>query len=104
MGLNLTEFSSRKWQGKLKISKRGHSQVRRWLYFSALRWIQAEPVKSWYENKKSKKSGQDDDQVMRAIIGVMRKLALALYQVGAHGATFEPQLLFPGEALKNQAA
>jgi transposase len=104
MGLNLTEFSSGKWQGKLKISKRGHSQVRRWLYFSALRWIQAEPVKSWYENKKSKKSGQDDDQVMRAIIGVMRKLALALYQVGAHGATFEPQLLFPGEALKNQAA
>ena len=43
MGLNLTEFSS----GKLKISKRGHSQVRRWLYFSALRWIKAEPVKSY---------------------------------------------------------
>ena len=104
MGLNLTEFSSGKWQGKLKISKRGHSQVRRWLYFSALRWIKAEPVKSWYENKKGKKSGQDDDQVMRAIVGVMRKLALALYQVGARGATFDPQLLFPGEAMKNQAA
>ncbi len=104
MGLNLTEFSSGKWQGRVRISKRGHGQVRRWLYFSALRWIREAPIKSWYENKKGKKEDQDDDQVMRAIIGVMRKLALALYQVGAHGATFEPQLLFPGEALKNQPA
>jgi transposase len=100
MGLNLTEFSSGTWKGRLKISKRGHSQVRRWLYFAALRWIQVEPIKSWYENKKSKKRGQNDDQVMRAIIGVMRKLALALYQVGACGATFDPRSLFPGAALE----
>jgi transposase len=104
MGLNLTEFSSGTWQGRLRISKRGHSQVRRWLYFSALRWIQVEPIKSWYETKKSKKSGQDDDQVMRAIIGVMRKLALALYQVGARGATFDPGLLFPGSAIAQPVA
>lgn len=104
MGLNLMEFSSGKWQGRLKISKRGHGQVRRWLYFSALRWIKEEPIKSWYDNKKAKPADQDDDQVMRAIVGVMRKLALALYQVGACGATFDPQLLFPGEALKNPVA
>jgi len=102
MGLNLTEYSSGKWQGRLRISKRGHGQVRRWLYFSALRWIKEEPIKSWYENKKAKKTGQDDDQVMRAIIGVMRKLAMALYRVGAHGATYDPQLLFPGQATKHQ--
>ena len=88
----------------MKISKRGHSEVRRWLYFSALRWIQVEPIKSWYENKKSKKHGQKDDQVMRAIIGVMRKLALALYQVGACGATFDPELLFPGASLEQPVA
>jgi transposase len=104
MGLNLTEFSSGKWKGRVKISKRGHSQVRRWLYFSALRWIQVEPIKLWYENKKSKKHGQKDDQVMRAIIGVMRKLALALYQVGACGATFDPQLLFPGASVEQPVA
>ncbi len=104
MGLNLTEFSSGKWKGRVKISKRGHSEVRRWLYFSALRWIQVEPIKSWYENKKSKKRGQKDDQVMRAIIGVMRKLALALYQVGACGATFDAPLLFPGASLEQAVA
>ncbi len=104
MGLNLTEFSSGKWKGRVKISKRGHSEVRRWLYFSALRWIQVEPIKSWYENKKSKKRGQQDDQVMRAIIGVMRKLALALYQVGACGATFDAPLLFPGASLEQAVA
>jgi hypothetical protein len=37
MGLNLAERSSGKWQGKLKISKRGSSKVRRWLYMAALR-------------------------------------------------------------------
>lgn len=104
MGLNLTEFSSGKWQGKLKISKRGHSQVRRWLYFSALRYLREEPVKSWYETKKAKPCGEDEDQVMRAIVGLMRKLALALYQVGAHGGRFDPKQLFPGATRKNQAA
>ena len=103
MGLNLTEFSSGQWQGRIKISKRGHGDVRRWLYFSALRWIKEEPIHSWYEQKKSKKSGQANDQAMRGIVGVMRKLALALYQVGACGATFDPQLLFPG-AKKKKAA
>jgi transposase len=104
MGLNLTEYSSGAWQGRIRISKRGHGEVRRWIYFSALRWIKEEPIRSWYENKKAKKTGQDDDQVMRAIVAVMRKLALALYQVGAHGATFEPQLLFPGQASTHRAA
>ena len=47
MGLNLAEYSSGQYQGRLRISKRGASQVRRWLYFAALRWVQREPVKRW---------------------------------------------------------
>jgi transposase len=46
MGLNLKERSSGMYQGKLKISKRGFGQVRRWLYFAALRLIVAGPVVS----------------------------------------------------------
>jgi hypothetical protein len=61
-------------------------------------------VKSWYENKKAKPCGQNEDQVMRAIVGVMRKLVLALYNVGAHGDIFDPQRLFPGAAIRNPAA
>ncbi len=29
--------------GRLKISKRGSSSVRRWLYLAALRWLKTEP-------------------------------------------------------------
>jgi len=92
MGLNLAERSSGKYQGKLKISKRGLPQVRRWLYFAALRLVKQGPVARWYQRKKAK----DAEEAKRAVVGVMRKLALALYQVGACGETFQARWLFPG--------
>jgi transposase len=92
MGLNLAERSSGKWQGKLKISKRGSSQVRRWLYLAALRWVKNEPARSWYLHQKAARRGEGK----AALIGVMRKLALALYQVGGRGARFDPAMLYPG--------
>jgi len=91
MGLNLKERSSGRYQGKLKISKRGFGQIRRWLYFAALRLIVAGPVGRWYQRKRAR----DGDKAKRAVIGVMRKLALALYAVGAEGKAFEADRLFP---------
>ncbi len=85
MGLNLAERSSGKWQGKLKISKRGSSKVRRWLYLAALRWLKHEPVRSWYLRQKAQRRGEGK----AAVIGVMRKLALALYCVGGRGEKFD---------------
>jgi transposase len=90
MGLNLAERSSGKWQGKLKISKRGSSKVRRWLYLAALRWVKQEPVRSWYLRQKAERRGEGKP----ALIGVMRKLALALYQVGGRGETFDRAHLY----------
>jgi len=90
MGLNLAERSSGQWQGKLKISKRGSSSVRRWLYLAALRWVRQEPVRSWYLRQKAQRRGE----CKAALIGVMRKLALALYQVGGRGKTFEREQLY----------
>jgi transposase len=52
LGLNLKERSSGKHQGQLKITKRGPSLVRRWLYFAALRWVQRGPIRRWFEIKK----------------------------------------------------
>lgn len=92
MGLNLAERSSGMYQGRLRISKRGSAQVRRWLYFGVLRLVAKEPVGKWYWRKKSK----DGEEAKRALIGVMRKLALALYEVGAHGQAFDAWRLFPG--------
>lgn len=95
MGLNLTEKSSGTVQGKLHISKRGNPRARQWLYFAALRLVKrAEGVRGWYQAKKAR----DGQEVKRALVGVMRKLALALYQVGAKGAVFEAARLFPGQA------
>jgi transposase len=37
MGLNLKERSSGRYQGQLKITKRGPGAARRWLYFAAMR-------------------------------------------------------------------
>lgn len=90
MGLNLKERSSGEYQGRLKITKRGPSIARRWLYFAAMRQIQDSPVRRWYEAKKAKDQGRGKG----ALIAVMRKLALALHAVGAEGQRFEPCACF----------
>lgn len=95
MGLNLKERSSGKHKGKLKITKRGSSLARRWLYFAALRLVQQPGVRGWYEVKKKKDSGKGG----RAVVAVMRKLALAIWHVVVRGATFDVSRLFPGKPL-----
>jgi transposase len=92
MGLNLKERSSGKHQGKLKITKRGPGLARQWLFFSAMRILQEPPVRGWFEAKKRK----DSDRGLGAVVAVMRKLAMALYAVGARGDEFSRDRLFPG--------
>jgi transposase len=100
MGLNLKERSSGKYQGQLKITKRGPSIVRRWMYFAAMRTSQSAFVQRWFQAKKAK----DKDRGNGALIAVARKLALALHAVGAHGKPFEPWRLFPSnQELFNKA-
>jgi transposase len=94
MGLNLKERSSGKHKGRLKISKRGPSTVRRWLYFAAMRATQDPNVRRWYEVKKAK----DGDRGKGALIGVARRLALALYGVAVRDEPFEAWRLFPGRS------
>jgi transposase len=90
MGLNLRERSSGRWQGQLKLSKRGPGAVRHWLYLAALRWVRHEPVRSWYLRQKAQRRGA----AKPALVGVMRKLALALYHVGGRGAPFDRARLY----------
>jgi transposase len=90
MGLNLKERSSGRWVGQLKLTKRGPAAVRRWLYMAALRWVRHEPVRGWYLRQKAQRRGQ----AKPALIGVMRKLALALYRVGGRGEPFDRQQLY----------
>lgn len=99
LGLNLKERSSGKHQGRLKITKRGPSIARRWLYFAALRMIRQPAVKPWYARKKSK----DQELGGKGVVAVMRKLALAIHAI-AKGATFDPARLFPGKNYRPEEA
>ena len=95
MGLNLKERSSGRHKGLLKITKRGPSSVRKWLYFSAMRQVKAGPVRRWHEAKKAR----DKNRGLGSLIAVARKLALALHVVAVKGVPFEPWRLFPGRSL-----
>jgi transposase len=100
MGLNLTERSSGIHQGELSISKRGHPQSRQWLYLATLRLVKQAGVQRWYQAKKAR----DGAGAKRALVAVMRKLALALYHVGVSGSRFEARRLFAKTAKKTAAA
>jgi len=90
MGLNLKEKSSGTVQGQLKITKRGPSRVRQYLWLAIFRWIQTDPIaNAWYQRKKQRDGGK----ASRAAVALMRKLAKALYHVG-RGATFDSSKLF----------
>ncbi|MCP3886700.1 MAG: IS110 family transposase [Propionibacteriaceae bacterium] len=90
MGLNLKERSSGKHKGQLKITKRGPGIVRKYQYFTALRWLYQDPVIAlWYRNKVRR----DGDRKGKAIVAVMRKLALSLWYV-ARGEVFDSRKLF----------
>ena len=100
MGLNLKERSSGQHQGQLKITKRGPSIVRRWLYFAAMRTSQSPWVRPWFEAKKARDQGRGKG----ALIAVCRKLALALHAVGAGEKPFEIQRLFPSSGKRQRNA
>jgi len=99
LGLNLKERSSGKHKGRIKISKRGPGNARRWMFFAALRQVLQPDVRRWYEAKKAK----DNNHGKKAVIAVARKLALALYSVAARGERFEAWRLFPGRSIVRQA-
>lgn len=90
LGLNLKEKSSGKHKGKLKITKRGSGQARRWLYFGVLRLIQKDGViKAWY----GRKIARDGGLKMKALTAIMRKVAAGLWHV-AQGKEFDTKKLF----------
>lgn len=102
-GLNLKERSSGKRQGQLAISKRGSAEVRRWLFFWALRAVQRPELQAWYENfiqvgknPSSTTSRKTEHRRMKAIVALMRKLlrglrrAMVLKEDFCHGKLFAP--------------
>jgi transposase len=109
-GLNLAERSSGKYIGQLKISKRGPSMVRKWLYLAAVRLLKDDPgVRQWYERKR----GRDLEQAgsgparkgigVKALTSVMRKLLAALWHVNKKKTAFVASRLFGGKGSGGKA-
>jgi transposase len=100
MGLNLRIHSSGKRKpGRLHITKRGHGMVRMMLWLAALRYIKSDPVvRSWFEAKVVRDGGKKP----RAIVAVMRKLAMGLWHV-ARGNAFDSSKLFELSRLRDAA-
>jgi len=95
IGLNLKERSSGKHKGQLKITKRGPSVARFYLYFAALRLIARDPeVRRWYDRQTARPGTLKG----KTVVALMRKLAKALWHVG-RGGTFDPKRLFAQEPL-----
>lgn len=87
MGMNLKEKSSGRHVGQLKLTKRGSSMARRYLYFAVLRLINNDPVvKAWYQKK------VDPRAKNKTVIALMRKLSRALWYV-ARGERFDTRKL-----------
>lgn len=96
LGLNLKERSSGKHKGQLKITKRGPSVARFYLYFAALRLIVRDPlVKRWYDARINRLGGAPKN---KTVIALMRKLAKALWHV-ARGAALSSEKLFNRNAV-----
>ena len=95
MGLNLKVHSSGKHKGKLKLTKRGPSLARHYVYFAVLRLIKSDAnVQRWYQAKVKRDGGLKG----KAIAALMRKLAKALWHV-ARGERFDSSKLFNLQAL-----
>jgi transposase len=95
MGINLKEHSSGQHKGVLRITKRGPSKVRFYLYWLVLRMIHRDAhIKAWYERKLARDGKRGKG---RALIAIMRKLVKGLWHV-AHGARFDSRKLFNLEA------
>ena len=96
MGLNLKEMSSGRHQGRLAITKRGSSVARQYLYLVAWRAVQQPAVKQWYNAKIQR---DQSCRKAKALVGVMRKLARAIWHVAHHEEEFDWSKVFPGAPL-----
>jgi transposase len=89
-GLNLKEKSSGKFQGHLKLTKRGPGRARQYLWLAVCRWVRKDYVaRAWFERKVARDAGKK----AKALVALMRKLASALFHIG-RGDPYDAAKLF----------
>jgi transposase len=102
LGLNLKELSSGQRQGQLAITKRGPSLARKYLFFWALRAVQMDELKRWYDDFQQVGRGSQrnsEHRKMKGLVALMRKLSRSLWYACQHEEAFDYKKVFPGRPL-----
>lgn len=92
-GLNMKEKSSGEHQGTIRITKRGPSEARRYLYLATLRKIRTDEVFRAKHAQKVKKDGNEDGTKLKSVVALMRKYIQGLWHV-SRGNRFDVNQLF----------
>ncbi|WP_409342688.1 IS110 family transposase [Paenibacillus sp. MBLB4367] len=81
-GLNLTDNSSGKYEGKVGISKRGRRQLRKYLYLGTLSLITNNPqFKRWHEQNVKEKKMKKHRSVFK-LIGKLTRIMIGMVKRG----------------------
>jgi transposase len=98
-GLNLFEISSGKHKGRLRISKRGRSQLRKILFMAALRAARRDsPFRQYYQRLVDRRV-----EKTAALVALMRKLLRISWSLVRNNQIFDVQRL-NGTQSEKQAA
>lgn len=95
-GWNRKEQSSGQMQGALRISKRGPSEARRFLYRATLRKIRRDEMFRAKHPKKVKTDGGEG--ALKSVVALMRTYGKGLWHV-PRGRRFDSEKLFDGSRL-----
>ncbi len=80
-GLNLAERTSGKFKGQIKLSKRGDSMLRKYLYMSILTLVREHPdFKRWHEQ--NQKKGMKKMASLFKLIGKLARIMIGMIQRG----------------------
>ncbi len=93
LGMNLKVHSSGTAKtGQLRITKRGHGIVRKYLFLAVLRKLRSDEVfRAWYARKVARDGGKAK---LKAIVALMRKLVAGLWHISVHDEEFDSAKLF----------
>jgi len=87
-GLNLAEKTSGKYKGKIKLSKRGNSLLRKHLFLAVIHLVKGnEAFKAWHQHNVEQKRMSK----MRSIMKLIGKLARILVAMCRKGETFSTE-------------
>uniref|UniRef100_UPI0023EC43DA transposase n=2 Tax=Paenibacillus thermotolerans TaxID=3027807 RepID=UPI0023EC43DA len=80
-GLNLAECTSGKFKGQIKLSKRGDSMLRKYLFLGVLNLVRVHPdFRRWHEN--NQKRGMKKSASIYKLIGKLARIVIGMVQRG----------------------